>query len=184
MERSAGPGRRACSASSRRAAPTCRSIPDYPAERLAFMLRDTAVRILLTRAAHPAQLPAFDGHVICLDRDAADIDAQRRRQSAAGRHGRLARLRHLHVGLDRRAERRDGAASRHRPPRLPHQLHRARRERRVAHLSNPSFDAATFEIWGALLNGARLVVLRREVALDPPPARSRACAATASRCCS
>ncbi|WP_063785677.1 non-ribosomal peptide synthetase [Streptomyces virginiae] len=28
----------------------------------------------------------------------------------------------------------------------------------LAHLSSPSFDAATFEIWGALANGARLVI--------------------------
>ena len=37
----------------------------------------------------------------------------------------------------------------------------------VAHLSNPAFDAATFEIWGALLNGACLVVIPRETVLSP-----------------
>ncbi|MCP4656909.1 MAG: AMP-binding protein, partial [bacterium] len=35
----------------------------------------------------------------------------------------------------------------------------------MAQLSNPAFDAATFEIWGALLHGARVVVVPREVAL-------------------
>ncbi len=37
----------------------------------------------------------------------------------------------------------------------------------VAQVSNPAFDAATFEIWGALVNGARLVVLSRAVLLTP-----------------
>ena len=40
---------------------------------------------------------------------------------------------------------------------------------RMAHLSNVCFDAATFEIWGALLNGGRLWSCRRRRAL------SRAC---------
>lgn len=37
----------------------------------------------------------------------------------------------------------------------------------IAHLSNTSFDAATFEIWGALLNGARLVIIDNGTRLSP-----------------
>ncbi|KAA0219201.1 MAG: non-ribosomal peptide synthetase, partial [Proteobacteria bacterium] len=38
----------------------------------------------------------------------------------------------------------------------------------VAHASNTAFDASTFEIWGALLNGARLAVLPTRSILSAP----------------
>ena len=38
----------------------------------------------------------------------------------------------------------------------------------IGHASTLAFDAATFEIWGALLNGARLVVVAKEELLVPP----------------
>jgi len=36
----------------------------------------------------------------------------------------------------------------------------------IAHCSNTAFDASTFEIWGALLNGARVLIVPQPVLLD------------------
>ncbi|MEU4156401.1 amino acid adenylation domain-containing protein [Actinoplanes sp. NPDC026670] len=38
---------------------------------------------------------------------------------------------------------------------------------RVTHTGHPAFDASVFEIWGALLNGARLIIVDQATLLDP-----------------
>src|SRR5512146_239643 len=45
--------------------------PSYPTERLAFMLQDTQAPVLLTQQRSLAKLPAYAGHTLCLDRNAA-----------------------------------------------------------------------------------------------------------------
>jgi len=47
--------------------------PTYPAERLAFMLADANVHVLLTQEPLLATLPATTAQVICLDRDWAQL---------------------------------------------------------------------------------------------------------------
>jgi amino acid adenylation domain-containing protein len=46
-------------------------------------------------------------------------------------------------------------------------FHRPAADEVVAHASNPSFDAATWEIWSAFLTGRPLIVVRRETVLQP-----------------
>ena len=86
--------------------------PDYPAERLAYMLKEAKPRLLLTQdnaARRAARPPAR--------RSASTADRARHRPPArpSPRHQRRPRitcLRHLHVGIDRTAERDLRAAGR------------------------------------------------------------------------
>jgi len=43
--------------------------PSYPQERLAFMLSDSQVSVLLTMEKFLEDLPEYAGHVVCMDKD-------------------------------------------------------------------------------------------------------------------
>ncbi|MFD4948558.1 amino acid adenylation domain-containing protein, partial [Streptomyces sp. NPDC058409] len=141
--------------------------PAYPAERIAFMLADAAPVLLLSTEATalPAEaLPAGLPHLVLDTADTAAaltalpdtaLTADERPAPAhpdgaayvmytSGSTGLPKGITVPHRAIDRLV--RDGGYV---------ELDAADT---VAHLASASFDAATFEIWGALLNGAALAV--------------------------
>ncbi|HEX8436630.1 amino acid adenylation domain-containing protein, partial [Archangium sp.] len=139
----------------------------YPADRLGFMVADSHVRLLVTHGTLAQGLDTSGLTVVRMDEDRATLDAA----SAERPRGAVSALGLAYViytsGSTGRPK---GVEVEHRPiVRLVKgtDFAQIQSEDRMAQLSNTSFDAATFEVWGALLNGAALVVVPREVALVP-----------------
>ena len=109
--------------------------PQAPFERLAFMLGDTEIGVVLTLARMLGRLPASAARAIPLD---AEWDAVARPARLAAReHGGRgrSRLRDLHVGLHRRAQGRRGDTPERDPAGQGNELRafRPRRGRAPAH---------------------------------------------------
>ena len=139
--------------------------PTYPSDRLAFMLQDAQAFLLLTEQRLWGQLTNIQQ--ICLDSDWSVI-CQESQQNlkchttadnlahviyTSGSTGQPKGVMILHRGVVRLVRNTDYIDLQ------PTDV--------IAQASNTSFDAATFEIWGALLNGAKLVILERETVLSP-----------------
>ena len=82
--------------------------PDYPRERLAFMLADAGCPVLVTQSALLDRLPedaaAQPARVVRLDADWLGDRAPARHRAAARPRSAPSGLRHLHLGLDRNAK--------------------------------------------------------------------------------
>ncbi|MCP4653873.1 MAG: amino acid adenylation domain-containing protein, partial [bacterium] len=141
---------------------------DYPAERVAFMLADSGAPVLVTDQRLAGDLPAGAAEVISLEAEAAAI-ARRPAADPPPRSSGESLAYAIYTS---------GSTGRPKGVAVPQQavsrlvlgsdyVQLTPRDR-VAQASNASFDAATFEIWGALLNGACLVGISKEVALSPP----------------
>jgi aspartate racemase len=132
--------------------------PEYPKERLTFMLADTRVPVLLSQAKLLAGLSEHGAKVICLDSDwdiivresvknlpcTATPDSLAYVMYTSGSTGRPKGICIPHRGVVR----------------LVNETNYVNftAEETFLQFAPLSFDASTFEIWGALLNGARLVV--------------------------
>ncbi|MBW4497711.1 MAG: amino acid adenylation domain-containing protein [Oscillatoria princeps RMCB-10] len=141
--------------------------PAYPQERLAFMLEDSSVSVLLTQEKLVEKLPLNSARVVCLDRDIEKIAFHSKKNpSSTVAPDNLAYVIYT-----------SGSTGKPKGVAVPHQaVNRLVLNTNyinlqpldvVAFASNFSFDAATFEIWGALVNGAKLVIITQNVALSP-----------------
>ncbi|ARU62753.1 hypothetical protein CBW65_18600 [Tumebacillus avium] len=136
--------------------------PAYPKDRLAYMLEDSAVGVLLTQEKLLAELPAHGADVICLDRDWPQVELE----SAAAPELALTPD-HLAYMIYT-----SGSTGKPKGVLIPHRgVARlvkngnyviAGAEDVLMQLAAISFDAAVPEIWGTLLNGAKLVVFPAE----------------------
>ena len=129
-----------------------------PRDRLAYMLEDARVRLLLTSSALLPRLPDTAARVVCLDTQAAAIAACAPALPAPGASS--AQLAYINYT--------SGSTGRPKGVGLPHRgVVRLALASNYIHLTPDdvvlqvnavSFDAATFEIWSALLNGATVAV--------------------------
>jgi amino acid adenylation domain-containing protein len=141
--------------------------PGDPAERLAVVARDAALGGVVTRNGLAERLSALDVPVVRLDADGEAVEGESDEPFEAGSSpDSLAYV--IYTSGSTGAPK--GVAV---PQRAVVRLVRGTDyisldpSDRVVQASNASFDAATFEIWGALLNGARLLGLGRDTALSP-----------------
>jgi len=145
--------------------------PSYPQARLAAMLADAGPRAVVTSAGLAATLPAGASTIVLADALLSNDNAYR--------EGTVGDLSTTRTGADPAyvmyTSGSTGApkgivAPQRAVSRLVRNTNYIRLGPgdRIAQASNMSFDASTFEIWGALLNGAELVGVPKEVLLSPP----------------
>jgi amino acid adenylation domain-containing protein len=139
--------------------------PTDPFAYLDFVIRDTDTRVLLAHDSYTDQLAAHDVPILTFARELADI-SQTDRPGIHPASGDLAYVMYT-----------SGSTGRPKGVMIEHR-HVIRRVRGAAELmprsgegmlqtSRLDFDAQTWEVWGALASGARLVVVP---AGDPVPA--------------
>ncbi|WP_310488501.1 amino acid adenylation domain-containing protein, partial [Chamaesiphon sp. VAR_69_metabat_338] len=139
----------------------------YPQERLNFMLEDARVAVLLTRSNSLDRFEDFINPIVSIDNDWEIISQERADNLQCDANSdNLAYV----IYTSGSTGQPKGVAVTHKAiNRLVCNPNYIRLEpcNKVAQAANISFDAATFEIWGALLNGAELVAIDREVTLSP-----------------
>jgi len=141
--------------------------PRYPKERLSFMLDDSRTSVLLTQQNLLPHLSHRGVKTICLDSDSGLIASESPENLpntatpedvayiiyTSGSTGQPKGVAVPHRGVNRLVLN-------------TNYIHLDETDR-IAQVSNMSFDAATFEIWGALLNGGQLRGIAADVALSP-----------------
>ena len=138
--------------------------PDYPIERIAYMLKDADVALVLTVASHADRLPATRAKIVCLDEpesgSRAPVSPRLHAGSAAymiytsGSTGRPKGAVNTHAGILNRLQWMQEA--------LPLSA-----DDRVLQKTPYSFDVSVWEFFWPLMTGATLVVAEPRAHQDP-----------------
>jgi amino acid adenylation domain-containing protein len=141
--------------------------PSYPVERLQFMVKDAEITVVLAQAAWADTVKTPQTTVVCLEQS-WDAIAQELDENLFG-DGMAEQLAYIIYT--------SGSTGTPKGVMVPHRAVnrlvcdtnyiQIESSDRMAQVANLAFDAATFEIWGALLNGAQLVGIEQETALSP-----------------
>jgi len=142
--------------------------PDYPPDRLAFMLEDAAIQVLVTQRPLLDSLPPHSATTLCLDRDAAQL-------TTGPAHNPAVALRPEHLAYVIYTS---GSTGRPKGCLVTHA-----NVTRLFSVSEPlyafsaddvwtlfhsyAFDFSVWEMWGALLYGGRLAVVPYMTSRDP-----------------
>ena len=141
--------------------------PAYPSERLAFMLEDMQASVLVTQRRLLGGLPRTTAQSVCVDAD-RQVIARENVQNQG--NGATAESLAYVIYTSGSTGKPKGVCVAHRAvARLVRNTDYARLTSTdvVGQASNVAFDAATWEIWGALLGGAQLVILPQDTVLSP-----------------
>jgi len=123
--------------------------PNYPQERLICMLTDSGVEMLITQNSLLKSLPSHTIQVICLDTDWNEFEQHSQKNLDVDLcSDNLAYVIYT-----------SGSTGVPKGVNITHQGV-VRLVKKTNYANAPiSFDASTFEIWGSLLNGAKLVIM-------------------------
>ncbi len=142
--------------------------PAYPKDRLAYMLQDSQVAVLLTQKRLVAQLPAHQASLVCLDADWRRIAEQ----TGTNMHSEATLENAAYViytsGSTGKPK---GVVVQHNSLlQLIFAYHEAfgvTSDDKMTQLAGLSFDATALEIWPCLTAGAELYLAEEEVRLSP-----------------
>jgi amino acid adenylation domain-containing protein len=138
--------------------------PEWPAERIRFVLADSGCRIVLADAAHLSLAASFDG-VTALDIATLAREPESALPPAAGG----ASLAYVNYTSGSTGRPKASLIEQRSLIRLVRDTNYVAVQPgdRILQAGSLAFDACTFEIWGALLNGAAVVFAQKATLLDP-----------------
>ena len=139
----------------------------YPAERIKFMLEDSDCKTVISDEGNQPLVKGLGARLILIDADRGAIKRQEAtRLVTYGSGNDLAYVMYT-----------SGSTGKPKGITIPHRgvtrlvcnsdYVTITRGDCIAQASNMSFDAATFEIWGALLNGGKLAIAPQDIVLNP-----------------